>query len=113
MGGEREEALLPGNQSSPKAFPNCLHINKLPIFSTRVGAPTHCIPSEPPTSLPCGPWHRHHQGSHLLGLSLALYCSTGALGALERAEQPLLPTLDNGTECITSTASPASQATAH
>lgn len=43
--GRREEALLPGNQASLKGFPVCLHINELPRFSTRDGAPTPCIPS--------------------------------------------------------------------
>ena len=90
-----------------KPFPGCLHINEHPIFSTRFGPPTHCIPSKPPPSLNCG-----HEASQLLGLSLALHCPAEAPGALERAEWWQLPTLDNLTQGAVCAGQPSSPITA-
>lgn len=93
----REEALLPGNQVSLKAFPGCLHINEHPLFSTGVGAPTiafppYLLPPSPRVSMQASP------GFLSLGLSLDLHCPAELQGALQRAVQPLLPALDNQTQ---------------
>lgn len=50
MGREKREGLV-ARQSGPlKASPGCLHINEQPIFSGRVGAPTHCLAFRLPIS---------------------------------------------------------------
>jgi hypothetical protein len=50
VGREKREGLVARQSGLLKASPGCLHINEQPIFSTRVGAPTHCISSRPPMS---------------------------------------------------------------
>lgn len=47
MGREKRKGLVAWQSGLLKASPGCLHINEQPVFSSRVGAPTH-------TALPSG-----------------------------------------------------------
>lgn len=50
MGREKRKGLVARQSGLLKASPGCLHINEQPVFSTRVGAPTHpALPSGCPS----------------------------------------------------------------
>lgn len=48
--GEKPGGLVARQSLLLSAFPDCLHINEHPIFSTSAWAPTPCLPSSPPIS---------------------------------------------------------------
>lgn len=50
MGRKKRKGLVARQSGLLKASPSCLHINEQPVFSTRVGAPTHtALPSSCPS----------------------------------------------------------------